>query len=95
MNTTKLTVRITARIIIFIAISIIISVFLNSPIISNELALTQMQNSNELYLTMEAYNKIRSVISVMYSCITGLFAGVTIYDIYKLINTKNKGEKIT
>lgn len=93
MNTTRFTVKITARIIIFIAISIIVSVFLNSPVISNELALTQMQNSNELYLTVEAYNKIRPVISVMYSCITGLFVGATIYDIYKFINRKNKGEK--
>lgn len=92
MNTTKLTIKITARIIIFIAISIIVSVFLNSPIISNELALTQMQNSNELYLTIEAYNKIRPVISVMYGCIIALFAGAAIYDIYQLIN---KGEKIT
>lgn len=90
MNTTRFTVKITARIIIFITISIIVSVFLNSPIISNELALTQMENSNELYIMLETYNKIRPVISVIYGCIIALFAGATIYDIYKLIN---KGEK--
>ena len=93
MSATKFAVKITAKIIILIVISMVASVFLNSPIISNELALTQMENSNELYMLMETYKKVRPIISVIYGCITALLAGTAICDIYKFINTKeNKGE---
>ena len=87
MSNTKFAVKITVKIIIFIVVSIIAFTFLNSPIISNELALTQMGNSNELYLMVETYNKIRPIISVIYSCITALLAWSAICDIYKFIKT--------
>lgn len=92
MEAMKFAVKITTKIAAFIIISIIASFLLYSPVISNELALTQMENSNELYLAVEAYNKMRPIISVIYGCITALLAGTSICDIYKFITKENKGE---
>ena len=92
MNSTKFAVKLTIKISILIIISIIASIFFHSPVISNELALTQMENSNELYLAVEAYNRVKPIISVIYGCITALLAGTTICDIYKFITKENKGE---
>jgi hypothetical protein len=66
---------------------------LYGPIITNELALTQMENSNELYMLMESYNKLRPILSIVYGLIASVFVGTTIYDIWQFIKTKtNKGE---
>ena len=94
MREIRFTIKFISKIIIYVIISALaLNFILADPIISNELALGQMENSNELYLLMEAYNKNRNIVSIIYGCITVLFAGTTIYDIYKFINTKeNKGE---
>lgn len=93
MATKKFIIKTFVKIIIYAIISTIALSLLTSPIITNELALGQMENSNELYLLMETYNKIRPFISVIYGFITVLFAGTIIGDIYKFIKTKiNKGE---
>ena len=93
MTTKKFIVKTATKIIMFAIISTIVLSLLTNPIITNELALGQMQNSNELYLLMETYNKVKPFISVIYGFITALFAGTTIRDTYKFIKTKtNKGE---
>ena len=48
--------------------------------------MTQMQNSNELYLTMELYNKFKPIASYIYNIFIGLIGACTIYDIYKFMN---------
>jgi hypothetical protein len=93
MTTKKFIIKTAIKIIIYAIISTIALSLLTSPIITNELALGQMEHSNELYLLMETYNKVRPFISIIYGFITVLFAGTTICDTYKLIKTKtNKGE---
>ena len=49
-----------------------------------------MSNSDEAYLLMEYYNRIKTIVSVIYSCISALIVGTAIYDIYNFI--KKKGE---
>ncbi len=90
MSTKRFIIKTTAKAIIFAIISIIVMTFLESPIISNQIALGQMENSNELFMLMETYNKIRPIISVTYSCIVIWFIGTVGYDIYKFIKTKIK-----
>jgi hypothetical protein len=52
-----------------------------------------MEHSNELYMLMDTYNKVRPFISIIYGFITVMFAGTTIRDTYNFIKTKtNKGE---
>jgi hypothetical protein len=93
MSTKRFIIKTTTKIIIYVIISTIAFSLLTNPIITNELALGQMKNSNELYLLMETYNKVRPFISIIYGLITALFAGTTIHDTYKFIKTKkNKGE---
>jgi hypothetical protein len=93
MTTKKFIVRTFVKIIIYAIISTIALSLLTSPIITNELALGQMENSNELYLLMETYNKVRPFISVIYGFVTVMFAATIIGDTYKFIKTKiNKGE---
>lgn len=93
MSTKKFIIKIAIKVIAYAILSTIALSLLTNPIINNELALGQMQNSNELYLLMETYNKVRPYISVIHGFITALFAATTIGDIYKFIKTKtNKGE---
>lgn len=93
MATKKFIIRTFVKIMFFAIASTIVFSMLTNPVIDNELALGQMENSNELYLLMEAYNKVKHYVSVIYGFVTALFAGTTIYDTYKFIKTKtNKGE---
>lgn len=93
MNTKKFIIKTATKIVIYAIISTIALSLLTNPIITNELALGQMENSNELYLLMETYNKVRPFISIIYGLITALFVATTISDTYKFIKTKtNKGE---
>lgn len=93
MSTKKYVFKLITKISIFIIISIIVyNYLLVNPIISNELALGQMTNSNEMSVLAQAYDKAESIILIVYSCITAFLTGTTIYDTYKFISTKNKGE---
>lgn len=93
MTTKKFIIKTTIKVLIYAIISTIVAYLLTNPIINNDLALGQMENSNELYLLMETYNKIKHFVSIIYGLITGWFAGSTIYDVYNFIKTKiNKGE---
>lgn len=93
MTTKRFIIKTATKIIIYAIISTIALSLLTNPVITNELALGQMENSNELYLLMETYNKVRPFISIIYGLITALFAVTTIGDTYKFIKTKkNKGE---
>lgn len=93
MSTRKYVFKLIVKLFIFTIISVItFNYLLTSPIISNELALGQMTNSNEMYVLAQAYDKAESIILIIYSCITAFLTGTTIYDTYKFISTKNKGE---
>ena len=93
MSIKKFVIKVAIKVVVYAIISTIALSLLTNPIISNELALGQMQNSNELYLLWETYNKVRPFISIIYGLITALFAGTVIHDTYKFIKTKtNKGE---
>lgn len=93
MTAKKFIIKTTVKILIYAIISTIALSLLTNPVITNELALGQMENSNELYLLMETYNKVRPFISIIYGLITALFVATTISDTYKFIKTKtNKGE---
>ena len=90
MNTTRFTMRFLTKIIIFASVSIIALILWSAnPIITNEMAMGQMENSNELYMVMETYNRVKLIISIIYGCIATWFVGTTIYDIYKLITKEN------
>ena len=90
MSEKRFALRIIANALMFIGITILAVCIFNNTIITNDIALGQMANSDEAYLLMEHYNRIRNTTSVSYGCISALIVGTTIYDICKF--TKNKGE---
>lgn len=93
MTTKKFIIKTTVKVLIYAILSTIALSLLTNPIITNELAMGQMENSNELYLLMETYDKVKSFTSIIYGLVTAFFVGTTVHDTYKFIKTKkDKGE---
>lgn len=66
-----------------------------SPIISNELALTQMQNSNEMFVLMGMRSTISHIVKLIYVFIIGWFVGTIARDTCKFtksMSTENEKE---
>lgn len=90
----KKTIR---RTTIFVLVMIIVAAIGQSisPVVSNNMALTQMQNDNVMYVAMNAYNKIKPIFNALYSCVILWFVytlGRDTYKFAKTINTENKKE---
>ena len=92
MSNKKFVVKTTIKVIIFIIISTIAMSLLKSPVITNEIAINQMQNSDTSFMLWETYNKIRPIVRLIYGCIVVWFIATIGLDIYKFIKTKIKGE---
>ena len=90
MNTKRFITKIIIKIILYTILTIIMHSLLNSAVITNEIALGQMQHSDEAYVIMSMYENIKHITYLVYNCITVGFAGTIIYDIYKFIQTKTK-----
>ncbi len=93
MSIKKFIIKTTVKTIIFVVLSAIALTLLQSPTISNNIALGQMENSDALYILWETYNKIHPIIEVIYGMIVLLFVGTVGYDVYKFIKTKTKEKK--
>lgn len=90
MSTKKFAIRMIINIVALIILTVIMCFVFANTVITNDIALGQMNNSNEAYLLMTYYNQVRTTMSIIYSCMSALIVGSIIYDIYKF--TKNKGE---
>ena len=90
MSNKKIAIKITINILFLVILTAIKFFVYENTIITNDIALGQMNNSDEVYLLMEYYNRVRATISTGYNFISALIIGTTIYDIYKFMN--NKGE---
>mgnify|MGYP006967120953 CR=1 FL=1 len=84
--------KIIKKIVIFAFIMIILTSFTQSmsPVVSNNMALTQMQNSDAMFIMMNTYNKIKPIISAIYFGITVWFTYTIGRDIYKFVKTVNE-----
>lgn len=66
-----------------------------APIVTNNLALTQMQNSDEMFVAMETYSKLKPIVNITYAGIFVWFGCGIVKDICKFnksINTTNEKE---
>lgn len=88
MSTKRFLIKITTKVILFIAISIVTFTIIKSPVITNDIALGQMTNSNDLFLTYDLYNKLSPVVTVVYGLIALFFVGSTGFNIYKFFKEK-------
>ena len=96
MTTEKFVKKTIIRIIVVVLISVFVFSFLNAAdtIISNHLALGQMENSDSMFILMEMYEKaVQPIMLGILTAVIGYNAGVIVYDTYKFIKTKINGEK--
>ena len=91
MTNKKFIIKTTVRVIAFIIISTIAISLLESPVITNEIAVEQMQNSDASFMLWETYNKIRPIVRLIYGCVVVWFIAAIGLDIYNFTKTKIKG----
>lgn len=82
----KKMIRKSVLFIFFMAILTAISQSI-SPTITNNIALTQMQNSDASFTILNTYNKIRPIVNLVYVFIVSYFIGNISRDIYKFTKT--------
>ena len=90
MSTNKFATNMIVKAIALVVIIIIMCFVFQNTIITNDIALGQMNNSDEAYMLMEYYNQVRSTTSIAGGGISAIIVGSILYDIYKY--TKNEGE---
>ena len=83
------------KVFIFSVVMVIISsiVYSMNPVLTNELALSQMQNSNEMYVLMNTYYKSRPILSFTYCIIIILFMRNIICDVHRFVKNINEENK--
>jgi hypothetical protein len=89
--------KIGIKCLVFTILSAITLVLIQTPVITNKIAMGQMENSDELYVLMETYYKMVSIIQVVYGLIAFAFVAWIAYDIYiyiKNLKEKKDDEKI-
>lgn len=79
------------KVILVVIVIAITSYLLNSAWIANELAMGQMENSDEAFLALDIYNQIKGWQPTVYLALTCWLCISLGIDIYKYIN-KNKKE---
>lgn len=79
--------RLISRTLIFITIMAIISIGLESmtPVLNNEIAMTQMENSNVSLVLMDSYEKIKPLANIVKILVIAWFAGTISRDTYKFV----------
>lgn len=95
MTLKKFITKTVVKVIMFVFVMAIISSIIQtmSPIISNGMALGQMENSDEMFVIMNTYNKVRPIVNATYAGITILFMYTIGRDTYKFVkNHKNEKE---
>lgn len=82
------------KIILLILITSFISITFTSGTIANDVAIDQLENSDEAYLELQTYNALTSIEEIVIWAIT-FFIGLAIfYDIYKIVVIINDDDLI-
>ena len=85
MSTNYFIMKMISKTILLIIFTFMVYFLYENTVITNEIAMGQMENSNGMYLLMVTYNKIRTYASIAYTCVSGIIVGTAIYDIYIFI----------
>lgn len=82
------------KIILLILITSFISITFTSGTIANDVAVNQLENSDEAYLELQTYNVLMPIEEIIIWVIT-FFIGLAIfYDIYKIVMIINDDDLI-
>lgn len=82
--------KIMRRVILLVALLIIVLAMIESPIITNEIALGQMQNSSGAFMLMGVYSPLRKLIKAVLWLLVAMQAITIGRDIYDFIKSINK-----
>ena len=83
------------KIVIFVVVMILVAGLLHSisPIMTNQIALGQMQNSDEAFVFMNTYNNVKPVANLVLTLVCVWFGYTIIHDVYKFIKNISNIEK--
>lgn len=87
--------RLISRTLIFITIMFIVSIGLEgmTPVINNDIAMTQMENSNASLILMESYERFKPLMNIAKILIVTWFGVTVTHDTYKLIKGLETNER--
>lgn len=83
-------VKSTAKIIVAVTFIVIAFTLVQAPVLTNEIALTQMEPSDGVYIVWSSYTPVVSLIKSVLCGVGGYLLGRSILDIYKFIKQKEK-----
>ena len=83
--------KLVVKIILLVAL-VAIGMFAGSmsPVITNDLAMTQLENSDALLVATNTYNQIKPVIDILWTGLIIVVAGWIAYDVYKLFKIEKE-----
>lgn len=95
MTIEKFTRRILVKLIIYIILLGVIAAVLQTaePLVSAEIALGQMENSNESFVALNSYSWLKSARPAINFGAWLLFTSTIARDVYKFINNKGENTK--
>lgn len=82
------------KIILLILVTSFISTAFTSGTITNDIAVNQLENSDEAYLELQAYNAMTPIAEIMIGAVTILIGLAIFYDFYKIITIINDDDLI-
>lgn len=82
------------KIILIILVTSFISITFTSGTIANDVAINQLENSDEAYLELQAYNAMTPMAEIMIGAVTILIGLAIFYDFYKIITIINDDDLI-
>lgn len=90
MTTNKFITKTIIKLVAFVVISIVVAILINSinPIVNNDLAIGQMENSDALFIIYETYNRIIPLMWGIYGVISTVIFCRIGFDIYKFIKIR-------
>ena len=89
----KLIVKSVVKVLIIVLLLVTVSALSALPMINNQLAMGQLENSNTAYIVWSTYNKMKSAIDATLYCISALIIGTIAVDVHKFVKNKNNNER--
>ena len=82
------------KIILLILITSFISTAFTSGTITNDIAVNQLENNDEAYLELQAYNAMAPIAEILIKTVTVFIVLAIFYDFYKIIMIINDDDDL-
>lgn len=89
----KLIRKTVVRLIIFAVITAALAAVKESAVITNDMALGQLENSDTAYMLMHFVQNMNSVITLLYVAFAAMVFWPIVVDVYKIIKKKYSKEE--